>query len=235
MKPKLKSGAIAASALALLLFAGHEGRTTIAQHNTSRGRQAKAVARRAGPLTELRNAFQKLKSAYPYRLTDSRSSSENGKVSSSETGVTEYAAADRVRIKSSEKDESGSEKLIEMIIIGNVRYLLFEGKWVEETMSAAEKATMEADHEKFLASLGEVRFVGLETVDGVKCKAYSYRWGLDISVSGKFPEGMGKAWIRVANGLPHQMDTDLEIHGRRIKSHMVYEYDPNIKVTKPTR
>jgi hypothetical protein len=199
------------------------------QVNDNEGGPANISALTKDPGNELRNAFRKLKTAYPYRLTDSRTYSENGQISSSETSVTEYAAADRIRMKSSDKDGKSSE----MIIIGNINYFYVEGKWTEEAISADEKANLENGRDKFLSSLSDVQFAGLQTVNGVKCKTYSYRWGLDISVSGKFPEGSGKAWIGVADGLPHQMDSDLEIHGHRTKSHSVYEYNVDIKIDKP--
>jgi hypothetical protein len=178
-----------------------------------------------GPRVALIKALRKLKSAYPYRQTVTTTQSENDQISSAETNVIEFASASRMRVK----DKYG--KRSEMIIIGNVNYFYFDGKWTKEVLSAADKAKL--DQDPLISSLSDVQFAGFETVKGVKCRVYTYRWGLDISVSGKFPDGIGKAWIGVADGLPRQMDQDLEIDGHHTKSHIAYEYRVRIRIVRP--
>ena len=198
--------------------------------NRSAGLAAANIFAGVDPQTELVTALRKLKSAYPYRQTVTTTSTENDQVASSETSVTEFASASRIRVKSTGQDGKRSE----MIIIGNFSYLFFEGKWIKQEQSADEKAMMEGAQDKFIASMSDVKFAGLETVNGRKCRAYTYRWGLgDISVSGKFPEGIGKAWIGVADGLPYQMDQDLGINGHRTKYHTVYEHRARISIAMP--
>jgi hypothetical protein len=181
------------------------------------------------PRSELLGAFRKRRIAYPYRETMSVTTTTDDQILSSETSVTEYASANRLRVKLPVKDGKRSE----MIIIGNFNYFYFDGKWTREVWSADEKAKLEGEHDKFISSVSDVQFAGLETVNGVKCRVYSYRWGLDISVSGKLPDGFGKAWIGVADGLPRQMDHDLKIDGHHTKSHSVFEYRVRISIIRP--
>jgi hypothetical protein len=179
------------------------------------------------PRAALIKALRKAQIAYPYRQTVTIITAENDQNPSSETSVTEFASASRMRLKLPDKGGKQSE----MIIIGNFTYFYSDGKWTRQVLSAADKAQL--NQERFISSLSDVRFAGLETVNHVKCRVYTYRWGLDISVSGKFPDGTGKAWIGVADGLPYQQDSNLEISGHQTKSHTVYEYRVRIRIIRP--
>ena len=179
--------------------------------------------------SDLRIAFLKLKRAYPYRQTVTVTDAENGQALSSETSAIEFASSSRLRLKSQDKNGKRNE----MIIFDNFNYLYLDGKWTKEAWSSDEKAKMETEQDKFVSSLNEVEFAGFESVNGVQCKAYTYRWDLDISVSGKFPRGSGKAWIGVADGLPRQVDQDLPIDNHLTKSHSVYEYKVRFRIARP--
>jgi hypothetical protein len=227
-QPGINSQTILVSAMALLLF-GHtplgksEAKPLLHGHGPPKARQSDA--RR-----DLRTALMKLRIAYPYRLTHTSSTGEDGQ-SSSETSVTEFASANRLRVTTSEKDG----KRTEMIIIGGTNYMFFDGQWTKEPQSTKDQADMRRDRDRLSSSLSDVKFIGVETTNGIKYKIYTFRWGLDISVSGKFPAGTGKAWIDVRDGLPHQMDLELEIQGHHSKSHMVYEYQVKLDIHRPIR
>ena len=87
--------------------------------------------------------------------------------------------------------------------------------------------------EKFLASATkDVKYVGAETANGVPCHAYTFN--VEMNVSGQNFAGTGKAWVGAADGLPHQIDSELGMKGYfNQKSHIVYEYDVDVKVEKP--
>jgi len=87
--------------------------------------------------------------------------------------------------------------------------------------------------EKFLASATkDVKYVGAETANGVPCHAYTFN--VEMNVSGQNFAGTGKAWVGAADGLPHQIDSELGMRGYfNQKSHIVYEYDVDVKVEKP--
>src|SRR6267378_2095189 len=79
---------------------------------------------------DLGDALRKLKTAYPYRLTETMSATANGQTAMPEsTRVTEFAAADRSHMKWT----GGSGGDLEQITIGEKRYSNLSGKWTEET------------------------------------------------------------------------------------------------------
>src|SRR6266496_6684830 len=74
----------------------------------------------------------------------------------------------------------------------------------------------------------EVKYLGPETIDRVPCFAYSYT--LETNLGGQRYTGTGKAWVGAADGLPRQSDTEFKVSTYSQRSHIVYEYDPDIKV-----
>ncbi len=179
---------------------------------------------------DLEDAFRKLKTTYPYRLTETMSDTINGQTGPESTKVVDYAAADRSHMKLTGITD------LEEITIGEKQYHRFSnGKWTESD-SAAEKAlkTAELRAEEMLASATkEVKYVGAETVNGVPC--YAYTWSLEMNVEGQNHSGTGKAWIGVADGLLHQNNSEFKFGGydQISKSRIVYEYNVDIRVEKP--
>ena len=121
---------------------------------------------------------------------------------------------------------------MEMISIGEKDYTYADGKWTESAgTSAAQKAKIGTDMEKMLSSaLKDVQSAGPETVNGVPCFVYTYR--LELPTFGKDAVGTGKAWIGT-DGLPHQMDSEVKTGSYDQKSHIVYEYNIDVKIEKP--
>ena len=182
------------------------------------------------PQKDVGDALKKLKTAYPYRVTETISATMNGQSAMQATSrVAEFAAPDRSRVKLS--GDGGQN--VEMITIGEKDYTFSDGKWTESAgTSAAEKAKMGTDMEKMLSSaLKDVQSAGSETVNGVPCFVYTYR--IELPTFGKDAVGTGKAWIGAADGLPHQMDSELKTGGYDQKSHIVYEYNIDAKIEKP--
>ena len=182
------------------------------------------------PRKDLGDALRKLKTAYPYRVTETVSATTNGQSAMQATNrVAEFTAPDRSRVKLS--GEGGQN--MEMISIGEKDYTYSDGKWTESAgTSAAQKSKMGTDMEKMLSSaLKDVQSTGSETVNGVPCLVYTYR--LELPTFGKDAVGTGKAWIGAADGLPHQMDSELKTGGYDQKSHIVYEYNIGVKIEKP--
>ena len=176
---------------------------------------------------DLHDAIDKLNAAYPYRLTETVSSSPNNQTAMpAGTRVVEFAAADRVHMKST--SSSGGD--FEAITLGNKHYWYSGGKWTEGSLPL--KANASADMAKKIAEMiKDVKYVGPETVNGVACHLYTCI--IDGSMGGQKWIGAGKFWIGAADGLLHQSDSDFEIGAFGGKSHIVYEYNVNIKVEKP--
>ncbi len=123
---------------------------------------------------DLGDALRKLKTAYPYRMTETTSSTVDGQTAGpTHARVAEFAAPDPSHVKIS----GGSGSDVEMIHIGDRQYWYSNGKWSEKTVqSAEEKVKHGADLEKKLAeATKEVKYVGPETINGVPSFAYTWR------------------------------------------------------------
>ncbi len=179
---------------------------------------------------DLGDALRNLKTAYPYRLTETMSATANGQTAMPEsTRVTEFAAADRSHVKWT----GGSGGDFEQITIGQKRYSYSGGKWTEESgLSMEQREKRGTEFASKLAEMTkEVKYLGPETINGVPCFAYTYK--LETNLSGQSYTGTGKAWIAAADGLPRQNDTEFKVATYAHKSHIVYEYNVDIKIEKP--
>ena len=172
---------------------------------------------------DLGDALRKLSNAFPYRLTETTTTSAGGQaVGQQTTRVVDFAAADRFHVKLS----SGEEEDLELITIGEKNYSKENGKWSEET--ANSNRPKKVDLEKSLAdAIKNATLVGPETINGVECFAYNYTIQVD-SVTGK-----GKTWVRASDGLPLQSDSEFKNGNVESKSHVSYEYNADVKVEAP--
>src|SRR6266849_9349592 len=179
---------------------------------------------------DLGDALKKLKSAYPYRLTETMSATANGQTAMPEsTRVVEFAAADRSHMKWT----GGPGGDVEAISIGGDHYWFSGGKWTAGTVPSSRGQDRGADFANKLAEMvKEVKYLGPETINGVACYAYSYT--LETTVGGQSYVGTGKVWIGAADGLPRQSDSEFKVATYAHKSHIVYEYNADFKVEKPS-
>ena len=233
-KPNRKSKSLPLIILAVLVLACNLGRlrsgsSTSSSNNNNRGSAAKTSDSQSGAFDpssdarqNLRNAYIKLKTAYPYRLTETTTFSSGNQATTPPTvRVSEFAAADRIHTTLN-GDELG-------ITFGDKHYMYANGKWVEGGQQPKRTA---GDMEKLVASsLKDVQPVGQEAVNGVPCFAYTTRF--EFNVSNQPSTTIGKVWIGLADGLPHQWDGDWKVANYDTKSHLVYEYNVDIKVEKP--
>ena len=177
---------------------------------------------KADPRKNLKEAYLKLQTAYPFRLTETTTSTagDNAKMPPT-VRVAEYAAADRIHTTL-----NGTEL---GITYGDKHYTYSNGKWVE---TGQPPRASPANMEKLLASsLKDVRRVGEETVNGVPCFAYTadFEW----NIGNQHSTATSKTWIGLADGRPHQVDGDWKVATYSTKSHIVYEYNVDIHVDKP--
>jgi len=232
-KRKRNSKSVPLIILAALLLACNLSRlrpgSSTSSSNNNRGAGANTSDSRSGRFVpagdarqNLRDAYIKLKTAYPYRLTETTTYSSGNQAATPPTvRVSEFAAADRIHTTLN-GDELG-------ITFGDKHYLYANGKWVESGQQPKRTA---ADMEKLVASsLKDVQPVGHETVNGVPCFAYTTRF--EFNVSNQPSTSIGKVWIGSADGLPHQWDGDWKVANYDTKSHIVYEYNVDIKIEKP--
>jgi hypothetical protein len=189
-------------------------------------RETKSFSPSSDARQDVINALRRLSAAYPYRLTETTSGTTSGQTPES-TRVVEFAAADRSHMKWT----GGATGNIEAISIGDKHYWFSNGKWTEGTVpsSIGERG---ADFANKLADMvKEVKYVGPETVSGIPCFAYTGTF--ETVMAGQTWSGTAKVWIGDADGLPHQSDSEYKVANYGGKSHLVYEYDANIKVEPP--
>ena len=179
---------------------------------------------------DLREALERLNTAYPYRLTENSSGNATGRDISGGTRIVEFAAADR----SHAKWTNGPLGNTEIITIGDKQYSkLNNGNWTEGSPAGlAQRQGMEKRMREMMASaVKDVRYIGTDTINGVPCHEYTYT--MDMDVSGQKWTGNGKAWIGSSDGLPHQLDLEMTVSSYKQKSHITYEYNVDFKVEKP--
>ena len=183
------------------------------------------------PRKDLRDALEKLKTAYPFRLTEAMSGNANGREIPQGTRVVDFAAVDR----SHANWTNGPLGDTEVITIGDKQYTkIANGKWTEGAAprAAQREGSPERMRELLASVIKDVKYAGPETVNGVACHAYSY--AIDGELAGQRWLGTAKSWIRASDGLPQQIDSELNISSVKEKSHITYEYNTNITVEKPT-
>ena len=111
------------------LKGGSESRTTNGANNPSTA--GSSFTSSSDPRKDLREAFMKLNTAYPFRLTEKTSGTANGQTAMGEsTRVVEFAAADRSHMKWT----GGPRGDIEAISIGDKHYWYSDGKWTEASL-----------------------------------------------------------------------------------------------------
>jgi hypothetical protein len=178
---------------------------------------------------DVRDALLKLKTAYPYRMTETMSATANGQAAMPEsTRVVEFAAADRSHMKWT----GGQGSDVEAISIGSKHYWYSNGKWIEGAVPSLRGADRGADFANKLAEMvKEVKYVGPEVVNGISCFAYTGTY--ETTMGGQNYSGTARVWIGAADGLPHQSDSAFNVSNYGGKSHIVYEYNVNIKVEPP--
>src|SRR5262245_57847727 len=167
------------------------------------------------PRKDLRDALEKLNSAYPYRLTEDSSGSATGTEIPQSTRVVDFAARDR----SHAKWTAGPLGDTEVITIGDKQYMkLNSGNWTEGPAAATSRREGTAERMRDLLAkvVKDVKYVGPETVNGVACHAYTYT--IDGELAGQRWAGTGKSWARASDGLPQQIDSELTTSSYQAKS-----------------
>jgi hypothetical protein len=77
----------------------------------------------------------------------------------------------------------------------------------------------------------DVAYAGPDTVDGVACFIFSFK--LDVSAPGLYLVGVGKAWVGISDGLPHQFDFSPGVHITGNQTHQIYTYGITVDIQQP--
>jgi broad specificity phosphatase PhoE len=143
------------------------------------------------------------------------------------TRVVEFAGAHQSHMKWT----GGPGGDIEAISIGDKHYWFSNGKWTEGTVPARLGYRGEDFAQRLSEMVKEVKYIGPETVNGVSSHAYTGTF--ETTLAGQQWTGTAKVWIGGDDGLIHQTDSDFHVATYSGKSHIVYEYNVNIKVEPP--
>jgi hypothetical protein len=164
------------------------------------------------------DAFTKLDSSYPYRLTETAT----GSICAQQLRTVEFASRGEWHAKWSGCMTG------ESIATGGKTYYLVNGSWTD-TGAAPPGAEEQVNVTELVkASLANVRAAGSESLNGVNCKVYTF----DLNDPSMKITG-GKVWIRAADGLPHQVQAPFTISGFNFNVQLVYEYGVQVKIQAP--
>lgn len=185
------------------------------------------------PQAVIANAGQSLINQKAYRVRSTSVVSTGG--GQTRTSVREFVAPDRTH-----NIEDGRE----VIIIGKIMYVKKDGAWQNmgtqmsdmqekmkeqvQQMSAAEKA------EATKGLTADYKSLGDEMLDGIPTAVYEMHSQFDTKVAGVGPiVTITKFWIGKSDGLFHKEESNGEEAGMKVKTTMIYEYDPNITIEAP--
>jgi hypothetical protein len=198
-----------------------EGGSASSKDNPARGTSSFSPSSDARK--DVIDALRRLNTAYPYRLTETAS----GTGTPESTRVVEFAADDRSHMKWT----GGPGGDIEAISIGDKHYWFSNGKWTAGTVPSMLGYRGEDFAKKLADMVKEVKYVGPETINGESCHVYTGTF--ETNMAGQQWTGTAKVWIGAGDGLVHQSDSEYKVASYGGKSHIVYEYNVNIKVEPP--
>jgi hypothetical protein len=142
------------------------------------------------------------------------------------TRVVEFAGATRSHMKWT----GGPGGDIEAISIDDKHYWFSNGKWTEGAMPSMLGYRGEDFAQKLSEMVKEVKYVGHETINGTSYNAYTGTF--ETTLGGQKWIGTAKVWIG-SDGLIHENDSEFHVANFTGKSHIVYEYNINVKVEPP--
>jgi len=137
----------------------------------------------------------------------------------------EYVAPDHFHI-TSEADET--------IIIGEAVWTRpKDGTWRKQPMNANAMLAAVRDPKMIdqIRKNAEVKLIGPDTLDAKPMTVYEYTLR---NVMGTAMTSRAKAWISVADSLPHRIESETEFNGQASKSTITYfDYNTDIKIEPP--
>jgi hypothetical protein len=179
---------------------------------------AGAAAAGSDARTELVSAFARSKSAYPYRRTETSTSSFSQVPT---VRVDEVAGPREVHSSWSAGTHRG-----ERIEIRGRTWWKQNGKWIEEPPDSDPSGNGIDVAELVASALTGVERAGSERLDGAATTVYSFRFRLDDA------DGIGRAWIG-ADGLPRRAEAKIQVEGVTMASKLDYEYGVPVRVEAP--
>lgn len=168
-------------------------------------------------------AFGKLKTTYPYRVSETVDYLSSTSTAQHQVRSLDVAGAGRMHLKVTGFD------IGEWVTTGGQLYDFSGGHW---RRIVAEKSDWSDGGRLIAANMKSATDDGVETVNGIPCLRYALTFqGQSAAMAFK---GEGKTWIAIADGLPLQLDADLMISTTSTnKMHAVYDYPVSIDIPTP--
>ncbi len=182
------------------------------------------------PGTVVRGAFDKLKSAGPYRTRETDTSAYGGQTQATET-VREFVPPDRTHAFF----KPALVNFSELITIGSVWYYKdLNGTWSKGDKSPAPNTQRASISDLLAKAVSDVQVVGPDVVNGTPAAAYTWKFNLQSTPA---MAGTIKAWIAAGSGLPIQVDAQSTLGEgtaqAQVQIHTTYEYDDAIRIDPP--
>jgi hypothetical protein len=178
----------------------------------------------ADPKQDLVQAFKKMDSSYPIRVTEKTTGGMKGQPPQTTDRMTESATMHDYHTKWHSPSSSG-----EIISVGGKTYELNNGKWQITSSNPPDSESQVKIAQLVENSVQDVKPPVDETVNGVKMRAYSFR------IVKEGVSGTGKAWIGITDGLPHASQLSLDMQDISMTANLAYDYDSSIKIKVPTQ
>jgi hypothetical protein len=170
------------------------------------------------------SAFEKLNSAYPFRLTE-----DTILAGQTLNRIADLQAADISHVTLNNGTAGG---VSETIRIGDQLYWKQNGQWSQvDQMPANSQPQVDLGAAWLISGIKNVQFGGVETVNGVPTFVYSFQ--LLASHSGVTISGNCKAWIGIGDGLPHQADLKGTMASYAVRTRLVYSYGVSFTIQPP--
>lgn len=174
----------------------------------------------ANPLDDLTRTTRAMLDANSYRAR-----MESSYEGTNRTTTFEYVAPDRYHI-----DNGG----FEMIIIGEQTFQKPPGgRWQKFPVNMSEMINAFRDPKVLeeIKKSTDVKFLGLETLDGTPTLTYQYKqdkaFGTNIKTDSKI-------WVSAVDGLPRRMEVEGDMNAKKTKTVITYsDFNGEVKIEPP--
>lgn len=121
----------------------------------------------------------------------------------------------------------------EIIILPNGTWMNAGGQWMKLPVDMQKMIAQFSPEmvDKTIESSSDVRFIGLDQIDGKPVKVYLYNY--DTKVMGISSTGQSKVYLSVVSGFPLRVENDGKAMGKASKSVIDYDYDADIHISAP--
>jgi hypothetical protein len=171
------------------------------------------------PKADLLLAYDKLQSAYPYKITET---STNSSSPDTHVRVKEAAGPGEQYVTWTSPSSSG-----EMIETGGFFYLFYNGAWSKSDVAPLAMPTEIDLVQYFIKELADVYALDPDSSIGIETFTYYFSTNLPGN------PGTGVVWLGTSSGLPYKASYASTSEDNTFTVELVYEYDLEVTITAP--